>query len=103
MKTQVTLLVLLVALNLADLATTLYGLRLGGTELNPLFSRESAPFKICIVSVYAGLFTAAYRLCLKEGFSKGLWILNVNLLILIGIYLVVVGNNLVGIMSYKGG
>ena len=95
---QVLLLLILVILNLADVATTFYGLSIGGTELNPLFQPEGLPIKLALPFLYAFLFLATYHLCRKQSFVKGLWILDVNLVILIIIYLAVVMNNLVGIM-----
>jgi len=101
------LLFLLVALNLADIITTIYGISLGGSELNPLFpgesfiTRESLIIKICLVIVYAGIFIVSYKLCKKESFIKGLWVLNIQLLVLVGIYIVVVGNNLLGIITSR--
>ena len=103
MKIQLLLLATLFLLNLVDVASTFYGLSLGATELTPLFSRESVGLKICLPLVYAGVFAVTYRLCSKRAFSAGLRILNVNLLILVGIYAVVVANNVFGIVTNVGG
>lgn len=108
----------MLALNLADIATTLYGFSLDASEIrgysidvnesNQFFpgksfiTRESLFIKVCLSIVYVGIFIAAYRLCIKEGLSKGLWILNATLFILIGIYTVAVANNLLGIIAVKG-
>jgi len=108
---------LVVALNLVDIVTTIHGFSLDGIEIrgysldasegNLLFpgksfiARESLFIKVCLSIVYAGAFIAAYRLCMKESFSKGLWILNITLVVLIGIYAVVVANNLLGIIAVK--
>ena len=69
------LLFLLIALTLADVVTTIYGLSIGGRELNFLFpgesfiTKESLTIKICLSIIFVGIFTVTYRLCLKEGFS----------------------------------
>ena len=103
-RIQILALLVLITLNITDIVTTIYGLSLGGSELNPLFpgesfiTRESLATKICLPIIETVLFFITYRLCQKEGFSKGLWILNIQLLALIGIYAFVVGNNLTGIM-----
>lgn len=94
MRTKLVLLVTLITLNVADVATTLHGLSLGAAELNPLFSVELIPAKLAASLIYAGLFVLAYNLCTKEGFSKGLHVLNVTLFGLVGIYIAVVTNNL---------
>lgn len=95
MKTQIILLITFIALNVADIATTLCGLSLGATEFNPLFSVKAITFKLAVTLLYAGLFVLTYNLSMKESFSKGLRVLNINLLVLVGIYVVVVANNLV--------
>ena len=97
MNRQTLLLIALIALNFADVATTLYGLRLGGVELNPLFRMESLPVKVVLPFVYASLFLFSHRFC-QDHYAKGLRILDVNLAVLIMIYVVIVANNLVGIM-----
>jgi len=106
-KKFVWLLGLLVALNSTDIITTVYGLSLGAGELNPLFpsdsfvTRKSLNIKICLPLIYTGLFTITYSLCKKENYSKGLWLLNINLLLLVGSYTIVVTNNLLGIIMAK--
>lgn len=98
------ILLLLVILNLADIVTTVYGLSRGGNEINPLFSGnpfiniESLTIKIGLPLVYIGVFTVTSKLCKKKEFSKGLWLLNINLLFLVGFYLIIVANNLLGII-----
>ena len=100
------ILLLLVILNLTDIVTTVYSLSLGGSEINPLFSEkpfinvESLTIKIGLPLVYIGVFTVTSKLCKKREFSKGLWLLNINLLFLVGFYLIVVTNNLLGIMTH---
>jgi len=100
MKTKIILLITLITLNVADVASTLHGFSLGATELNPLFSVELIPAKLVVSLVYAGLFVLAYNLCVKEGFSKGLHVLNITLFGLVGIYIAVVANNLTGIILW---
>jgi len=97
------LLFLLIVFNLADIATTVYGFSLGAGELNPLFQRksfittESLMIKIVLSIVFTSVFTVSYRLCAREGFDKGKWMLNIILVILAGIYSVVLVNNLAAI------
>jgi len=115
MRIKLILLITLITLNVVDVATTLYGLSLDGTkftvvtpddftlgvtELNPFFSMEAILVKIVVSLVYAGLFVLAYNLCVKEGFSKGLHVLNVTLFGLVGLYIAVVANNLTGIILW---
>ena len=94
-------LLLLIVLNLADVATTFYGLSIGGSELNPLFKPEGLSIKLALPIIYAFLFLVCHRFCLKLGFMKGLRILDVKLAVLIIIYMIVVANNLFGIMRVK--
>jgi len=102
------LLFLLVGLNIVDLVTTVYGFSIGGVELNPLFpgtsfaSKESLIIKICLPFIYSALFTVTHRLCEKEHFSKGLRLLNFKLTVLVGYYVIVISNNLFGIMTTGG-
>lgn len=98
MVRQILLLIVLVILNLADIATTFYGLSIGGSELNPLFQPEGVPIKIALPLMYAFLFLGSYQFCQKSRFKKGLKTLDINLAILIIIYVLVVANNLIGIM-----
>lgn len=104
MEKQRILLLLLVTLNVADLITTIYGLSLGASELNPLFpempftSKESLITKIGLPFLYSGLFLITSWLYKKERFLKGLQLLKINLLVLVGVYLIVVTNNLLGII-----
>ncbi|MBZ9569432.1 hypothetical protein KJA16_00735 [Patescibacteria group bacterium] len=106
-KKFVWLLGLLVALNSTDIITTVYGLSLGAGEFNPLFSgdsfvtKESLIIKIGLPLVYSGFSTITYGLCKKENYSKGFWLLNINLLFLVGFYTIVVTNNLLGIIMAK--
>jgi len=100
MKTKIILLITIIALNIADVATTLYALPLGVTELNPFFSVKQIPAKIVASLVYAGFFLLTYNRCMKIGFSKGLHILNFTLYGLLGIYTVVVTNNLIQIILW---
>ena len=97
---KIILLITIIALNVADIATTFCGLSLGATELSPLFSVEAIPVKIVLTFLYAGLFVLAYNLSMKEGSSKGLHVLNITLFGLVGVYAVVVANNLVGIILW---
>ena len=106
-KKFVWLLGLLVALNSTDIITTVYGLSLGAGEFNPLFpgdsfvTRESLIIKIGLPLVYIGLFNVSRALCKKESYSKGFWLLNINLLFLVGFYTIVVTNNLLGIIMAR--
>lgn len=100
MKTKIILLIMLITLNVADITTTLHGLSLGATELNPLFSVGLIPAKLAASLVYAGVFVLAHNLCVKEGFIKGLHALNITLFGLVGLYIAVVTNNLAGIVLW---
>jgi len=94
MSKQATLLITLITLNVADVATTLHGFSIGAAELNPLFSVNLIPLKLLLTVVYAGIFVAAYKFCAAKNVPKGLLALNVNLLVLVGIYTAVIVNNL---------
>lgn len=91
---QAILLITLAILNVADVATTLYGFSIGASELNPLFSVNLIPYKLLLTVVYAGIFVLAYKFCTTKNVPKGLLVLNVNLLALVGIYTAVIVNNL---------
>lgn len=102
------LLFLLLALNIVDLATTVYGFSIGGSELNPLFpgnsfvTKKSLLVKTYLPLIYSILFMAAYKISTKAKLSKGLWFLKINLMILVGFYIATVGNNLLGIVAIQG-
>lgn len=102
-RTQLTLLSTLITLNVADVITTLYGFSLGAAELNPLFSEGLIPAKILMTIVYTALFTIAYKWCQKKDVAKGLLVLNINLTVLVAIYVVVLVNNFVVIATILGG
>lgn len=99
------LLFLLFVLNLADIATTIYGFSLGAGELNPLFQGKSIITtgslitKICLTLIFISIFTMSYKLCPQKYFAEGRWILNTNLVIVVGMYLGVVINNLTLIIA----
>ena len=109
---QVLLLFLVIVLNFADVATTIYGFRYLGAmdhvevkERNPLQSwiqedsilMEKLPIKLLMPLVYAVAFLICYYYCLRIGFIKGLKILRITLVGLFVIYVVVVANNLIQI------
>ncbi|MCZ2845627.1 MAG: DUF5658 family protein [Candidatus Bathyarchaeota archaeon] len=102
------LLFLLLALNIVDLVTTVYGFSLGASEFNPLFpgdsfaTKKSLLIKTYLPLIYSLLFMAAHKLSTKAKLSKGLWFLKIKLMVLVGFYIVVVSNNLLGIVAIQG-
>ncbi|MBU1877028.1 hypothetical protein KKA72_01615 [Patescibacteria group bacterium] len=104
-KSQLPLLfIVLMILTFADIATATYGLSIGGKESNPLFigesfiTRESLTAKISLTFVFVGIFIVTYGLCKKENFSKGLLLLSIQLIFLVGFYTGIVVGNTAGIL-----
>jgi len=88
------MLTLLFALNLADAATTLYGLSHGAVELNPLFDAQALEGKIAVPVLFAGIWLFTYAYCDKHGYEKLKAVLKALLAVLLGLYTIVVCNNL---------
>ena len=101
MTRRILLLIALFVLNVADVATTFYGLSIGGKELNPLFRLQRLDVKISLPFIYGLFWLVSYALCERHGFKRGLSILNINLVLVTLIYALVVINNIIGILSVK--
>jgi len=93
-ENYVYLLAFLFTLNLADAATTLYGLSLGATELNPLFRVQSLWGKLVAPVFFAVLWLFLYAYCDTQGYVKTKLTLKTLLAVVLGLYLFVVCNNL---------
>jgi len=88
------LLTLLFTLNLVDAATTLYGLNHGATELNPFYNVQNLWGKITAPVFFAVLWFSLYAYCDLHGHAKIRSTLKILLAIVLGIYVLVVFNNL---------
>lgn len=101
MKRLIVALVVFELLVLGDVATTLFGLSLGAVDLNPLFYaqgfRNFLIVKLGFSFVAFPLYIGVYRYLKAKfpNYTKALWI---ALLFLIGLYLVIVGNNIIVIL-----
>jgi hypothetical protein len=99
------LLFLLVALNIADLITTVYGFTLGASELNPLFPGKSfATLELLIIKLWLPCgflcsFTLAERF--SKDFPAGELMIKISLGVLLCLCACIVTNNIVGIINYR--
>jgi len=89
------LLATLFMLNLADAATTIYGLSQGATELNPLYNPQNLQGKISAPIILATTWIPTYAYCRKRNFKKAKRLLEILLLSLVSLYVAVVYNNLI--------
>jgi len=98
------LLTLLFTLNLADAATTLYGLSRGATELNPLFDVQTLEGKVVAPALFAVLWMLTFAYCDRQGHERLKAVLKALLAILLTLYAIVVCNNLLqlALLSYAG-
>ena len=93
---------ILIILNIFDVITTVYGLSIGGSELNHIFppATKTMPIKIALPFLYLALFYLASKLCNKEGFKMGLVILKWNSIFEVVFYFAIIVNNLIGIIFW---
>lgn len=89
------LLLLLFFLNLMDIPSTFYGLKIGYSEINPFFLEQNIIVKALLPAVLALFYVPAYYLCRKEKEDSVKKLLHYLLLGLVGFYAVGLVNNLV--------
>ena len=92
---------ILIILNIFDVITTVYGLSIGGSELNHIFppATKTMPIKIALPFLYLALFFIASKLCHKESFKMGLVVLKSNVVSLVVLYFAIIVNNLIVILG----
>ena len=97
LKTPLFFCLVLIVLNIFDAITTVYGLRMGRTELNHVFPlvEKTMPIKIALPFLYLALFYITSKLCHKEGIKGGLKILKINVAFLVVFYSAIIINNLI--------
>ena len=92
-------LILIFTLNLIDSLTTVCGLFMGYTEINPLFPGDSftmiplLALKICLPVTYLSAIAFAYKQCKKEKYVIGMRIIDFGLIIMTAIYIFIIANN----------
>jgi hypothetical protein len=95
-------LVALFTLNLADAATTLHLLSFGATELNPLFGLQTLEGKIAAPAFFAVSWILTYAYCDRHGHEKLKAALKALLAVLLGLYALIVCNNLLQLARALG-
>lgn len=106
MKKLIVALLVVFALNVADIILTGMGLSLGATELNPIVYAQGFQAamltKLGLGIIIAPIYIVTFRYCQKKfpKYVKALWIL---IAFLIGFYTLIVVNNLITLSKLAGG
>jgi len=106
LKWLIIALLLLIALNIADIAITVEGLSRGATELNPIYHMQGFQTflltKLSLPLIAFPVYTVAY-LYLRRKFPNCVKILWTVLAFLIGFYSFIVANNLIVLWKLGNG
>jgi len=69
-------------------------------ELNPLFDAQALEGKIAVPVLFAGIWLFTYAYCDKHGYEKLKAVLKALLAVLLGLYTIVVCNNLLQQLTF---
>lgn len=95
--------VTLIILNVLDVITTYYGLRIGLSEANPLFKHHIVPVKLIAPVILMVLVQFTYIFYEKHSFLVGLTVNGFILILLNVLYTVIVISNVTHILLARCG